>query len=309
MINKMREIMRFVYAWVIGAQLNVAWHFRNLHGGRDKDLIKQFRISGGRLKLENSDISVSLDKLISYSDYLPEIYEILKLDGRLKIDNHFLFSTRYRVNDLEFKFLIPGNIQAFREIFLEGIYNLTLVPNRKYIVIDVGMNIGLSTLFFASNDFVDKVYGFELVPDTFRLAKENIERNKWAWSKCIPSNIAWGAENKSLFIKGSLAGSVSASIFTDLVAHGDEIFMAHPKEHAFILKLDCEGAEYEVIKNLSETGLLNTFTCIMIEWHFYGSDELCTTLKKHGFNSIVIANANYKYQIGMIYAFNNNIIK
>lgn len=49
--------------------------------------------------------------------------------------------------------------------------------NDKCIVMDVGMNIGLASLFFANMDNVDKVYGYEPFPATYNEAIENYKLN------------------------------------------------------------------------------------------------------------------------------------
>lgn len=316
----MRELLRFFYALILGAKINVAWSFRNLHEARDRELVREFRISKGRVRLKERRSSAPLNKLLLYSDYLSEIASLLNLEGRLEMDKAFIFNADMHLNKLCFRFLNPGNIQAFKEIYSEGIYNLALLPNIKYVAIDVGMNIGLSSLFFANLEQIDKVYGFELVPATYRLAKENIERNRWAISKCVPSNIAWAGENRSLLLGDSLGGSVSASIYNDVVEQGgekvelrdaselaEEIINAHPPLTEFILKLDCEGAEYEVMRNLENSRILQRFCFVMIEWHFLGSDQLTSILKRSGFDSIAIGNPKYACQIGMIYAFKRNV--
>ncbi len=61
-----------------------------------------------------------------------------------------------------------------------------------------------------------------------------------------------------------------------------EIFSNHPSEELF-LKLDCEGAEYEILEKLDESGLLPKIKVIIIEWHFKGYEPLEKLLTANGF--------------------------
>ena len=72
------------------------------------------------------------------------------------------------------------------------------------------------------------------------------------------------------------------------------------------LKIDCEGAEYEIIKSLDEQYLTNNINKICLEYHLNKNGEIHTILnklKKCGFN------VNFEYgdyqindELGIIYA-------
>lgn len=61
------------------------------------------------------------------------------------------------------------------EVFSENIYNINFLPGT--VVIDMGMNIGAASLYFAGQENVVRVYGFEPFPDTYHRACENIALN------------------------------------------------------------------------------------------------------------------------------------
>ena len=48
--------------------------------------------------------------------------------------------------------------------------------------------------------------------------------------------------------------------------------------------MDCEGAEYEVLEDLSATGTLKNVDLIMIEWHDKGAQIIEELLINSGFN-------------------------
>ena len=81
----------------------------------------------------------------------------------------------------------------------------------------------------------------------------------------------------------------------------EEIFRELNKEKV-IVKMDCEGAEYEIIENLYKSGLLGKIDVLLMEWHDKGSDRLEKTLLDSGFECF---SQNINSISGMIYAYKN----
>ena len=61
------------------------------------------------------------------------------------------------------------------EIFAEGIYNLRL--QSPFALLDIGMNVGTTSLFFAGNPACQAFYGFEPFPKTVEKARVNLSLN------------------------------------------------------------------------------------------------------------------------------------
>ena len=55
-----------------------------------------------------------------------------------------------------------------------------------------------------------------------------------------------------------------------------EYFAKNVEEYGgtFVAKIDCEGAEYEIVQRLDQTGLLTKINIYMIEWHVRGPEIL-----------------------------------
>lgn len=200
---------------------------------------------------------------------------------------------------------------------------------KKDVVIDVGMNIGDSTLFFLNNDNVDAIYAYEPFIDTFNEAKENLKSfldskrlkmfqfglSSETCSKKIRfqrsmscgqstnediNNIAYADYRK----KGLVEGEISEEniILKDVVPIFENIISKY-KEKNIVLKMDCEGEEYGIIKRLNEYKILEKIDFIMLEWHYKGREEILSILQKAGFSYwFYDKNDN----MGLVYAWNMN---
>jgi len=72
-------------------------------------------------------------------------------------------------------------------------------------------------------------------------------------------------------------------------------------DEKIILKIDCEGSEYEILERLNDTGLLPRFDVIMIEWHIKGTAPLRKILHDNNFD--ILSMGEHNMNIGMMYAF------
>ena len=72
------------------------------------------------------------------------------------------------------------------EIFYENAYNFRI--GRDACVIDIGMNIGLATLMFASKPEVREVHSFEPFTSTYERATANIALNPQLAAKVLALN-------------------------------------------------------------------------------------------------------------------------
>jgi FkbM family methyltransferase len=167
--------------------------------------------------------------------------------------------------------------------FLTEDYKFLSVKTRQ--VVDVGGGVGETSIYFALKG-AEKVHMFEPFPYSYKLAKKNIELNHLE-SK-ININLAGVGKSGKTFVDPDYSnvsgsnltknnkGSIEVPIF-NLEAIVERI---SPNKQA-VLKMDCEGCEYEAIL-LSSEDTLRRFQEIQIEYH-YGSKELVKKLKRCGF--------------------------
>jgi FkbM family methyltransferase len=243
-------------------------------------------------------------------------HEELKLDNTGK-------DTFITWHELKIKAAAFDNYYVASELFMEGLYSLH--HNKNLVVCDVGMNVGVASLFFANMSNVKKVYSFEPFKETYDAAIANFQLNPAISDKIVAYNMGAGGSTTDLVIPVSNVDTASKSttdFFLDNIATDalnkvtvkirdireviTDMLATHQQEEVF-LKLDCEGAEYEIMEKLNESGLLQKIRIIIIEWHFKGPELLSRLLDSNGFSSLVFPRPTRSIpNMGMIYAFRQN---
>jgi len=221
------------------------------------------------------------------------------------------------INGLTFKVSSLSNMGVLYEIFIQKIYEIELF-GEDIIGIDIGMNIGAASHYFANFSNVKLVYGFEPFPATFDEAIFNSSLNPQLASKLVQQNIGvsdfTGDKTITLFESGLLSASTTnmnntygrvdgININVNLISIKDlleNVIQKHPNNPLF-LKIDCEGEEYAIFESLQHTHLLDNVDCILVEWHEKGADPIVKFLKENGFQFHHIPNETLN--CGMIYAF------
>ncbi|WP_312075195.1 FkbM family methyltransferase [Chryseobacterium sp.] len=230
---------------------------------------------------------------------------VFSFDTRLGIE---IENVNYNINSWEELFIL-------NEVYVEGIYNL--IPNEEFTFIDIGMNVGITSLFFAKNNFCNKVFAYEPFEKTFSLGRSNFELNNFP-EKIYPYNYGLGFPERTLNIeynekyKGSVGINGLASYIEDSSSTqnlqleirdiASEIDMI---KNQFIgkaiMKIDCEGAEYEIFQRLETQKLISLIDVYMIEWHIEGPNPLVEILKSNNYK--ILSFNESSTDIGMIYAF------
>ncbi len=216
------------------------------------------------------------------------------------------------VGSVRFKLQYITDFFIFREIFLENIYNVEL-PFADYIVIDIGMNIGIASLFFAEQTKTIKVYGFEPFEDTYRQALDNFARNNpEIQNKIIPCNIALYDEDKKMecavlhedsglrnvFCQDDTSRKVEITYRTAGKVIGDILKRECGKK--VVLKCDIEGSEYAVFNSLEEYGCLEKIDAVLLEYH-KSAYPLQEIFMRHGYKFFTVGASDIA-GFGMIYA-------
>jgi FkbM family methyltransferase len=183
-----------------------------------------------------------------------------------------------------------ANADGIADIFAEDQYEVPEVLSglRGRDVIDVGANVGDSALYFVLNG-ARKVIAVEPLPNVAKCAEENV-RLSGATDKVKVINAALSNEPVSVPCDYDVLSSRYFSTLKDSgtckvpgVSLGDLLNMV---DDPYLLKMDCEGCEAQVILG-PERERLRAFEHIMFEMHPFitgvSNEELLASLKELGF--------------------------
>jgi FkbM family methyltransferase len=168
-------------------------------------------------------------------------------------------------------------IILYRDIFLKELYHFSSTKVAPFII-DCGANIGMSILYFKYLYPQARIIAFEPNPHSFQILEMNIKINQL--SDITLYNMALSDVNGSIdFYLPSYKGSLNGSLLSDYI-EGDKIQVAAAKLSSYLknckvdfVKMDIEGAENMVIKDLYEHDLLNNIDDIKLEYHQLSEDE------------------------------------
>ena len=227
-----------------------------------------------------NDFSVSLSEFIRSGIY-PAL--ITKLGWR------YDEGCRCWVKDnIKFKYARGANI----EIFVYDEHKALDVSGRN--VVDVGAFCGDTPIYFVLKG-AKKVIAIEPCPDPYKEMLENLRLNGLL-DKVIPVNAALGSKHGKSVIK-----CPSGMFKTDTITLKDvkDILDKLSISNA-VLKMDCEGCEYDVILNQYE--YITTFDEVYFEYHAYITGipivRLLENLSKD-FKCMIVSDEDYYRRHGM----------
>ena len=216
------------------------------------------------------------------------------------------------VNGLSFAINSTEELLILEEVFINGIYNVEV--KHSFVFIDIGMNVGITSLFFANKPTCKKVVAFEPFQPTLAFARKNFSKNNIAY-KIQMNEVGLGYPPRTLKINYSeeSKGSVGINGVASYIGMKKDIreeqlpiidvfeTLKNIVDEKIILKIDCEGSEYEILERLNDTNLLPRFDVIMIEWHIKGAASLQKILFENNFE--ILSMGEHNTDIGMLYAF------
>jgi FkbM family methyltransferase len=154
-------------------------------------------------------------------------------------------------------------------------------------VIDIGANIGVYALFAAFSGAKD-VYAFEPSASSYEVLTKNIVANGLEpiiRAKCVavvglPSDPVKFPRSSN--VMNAILPDSSESDDYDLVSTLTLSEIVSPLDSVDLLKMDCEGAEYDIILRTSEANILKVAE-IRMEYHRGPRDELVARLTGFGY--------------------------
>jgi len=155
--------------------------------------------------------------------------------------------------------------------------------NKTDTVIDVGAHIGLFSLLASQYCTEGKIYAFEPIKENYKILESNVKLNNL--SNIETQNCAISKSNSKITIYQSDDESGhSKFIQTDNPVEVtskslNDFFKEKDLKKCGLLKLDCEGSEYEIIEGLEDSNF-EKIEKMIIEYHLADTNpEMLENLK------------------------------
>lgn len=165
-----------------------------------------------------------------------------------------------------------GDIFVLREVLVEEIYKdaLACVDAKDLRIIDIGANVGAFAVWTNSVFRVREAFCFEPEQGSFRLLNFNLSQNGCTTAKTYP--VAVGGMPR--LVKLAVGNVPAASNIYDEASDGSQTvavisfgeWLSKMEGHFDILKMDCEGAEWEIIRQ-TDSHQFTRFQTIIVEVH------------------------------------------
>lgn len=219
--------------------------------------IESVTYENGKLELNNKII---LDPLLQ-SNNISLTIDLLKRGWKVEGDA--------AVNEEKNLRFLGANI-ALIETFEDREYDFDVMDKE---VVDIGANIGDTAVFFARKG-ASKVIAVEPLPSVCKIAEENFRLNGCEEKICL-INAALASAKKNFSVPAEI-DPVSSTKFSTLKSKNgvqtavNGITVSEILEnlrHPYLLKLDCQGSEYDVVLNDYEHA--SKFENIIVEYHSY----------------------------------------
>jgi FkbM family methyltransferase len=197
----------------------------------------------------------------------------------------------------------PRETAVFKEVFIGKAYADGFPFYRPAVVVDIGAHWGFFTLFAARNLAAEgRIVAVEPSRDNLAALRRHLTLNKVAdrvqvFGAAVAATDgeaflhAEASENRSLFRpsdreEGRTGDKADAGEAVETITL-ESLFRQAKLEVVDFLKMDCEGAEYEILRQAPEA-VLSSIRCISLEFHDLKRPEatgreLSVFLKSKGF--------------------------
>jgi len=200
----------------------------------------------------------------------------------------------------------------YKQMFYEDIYSKCDISNLK-TVLDIGANVGLFSLYMLQIRNCNRIYAIEPTKKAFDQLSESLKEEKSvSLHKLAIHNFSGKSNIKIVENNSTISGFVDEShTYTDniVVEEVDVITLKKfIKDNNIInldlIKIDIEGAEYDVIDSLSDEDLLISDR-YLIEYHCgkaRGIKKMATRFKNLGYDIQNSDDPNFDNDIGFFFA-------
>ncbi|MDR0693449.1 MAG: FkbM family methyltransferase [Puniceicoccales bacterium] len=147
------------------------------------------------------------------------------------------------------------------------------------VVIDIGGNVGMISIFLAKKFPFLKIYAFEPVKENFENFKRNIKLNKIPDGVITVENLAVTKDGRTVNLNIDMTNSGGSVLCAEKSVDSfqscdvqsitlEDIFKKFAIKSCKLLKIDCEGSEYEILYN-TDKDILKRCEHMRGEFHEY----------------------------------------
>ena len=199
-------------------------------------------------------------------------------------------------------------VGIIREVFVRNDYDARLPDSPT--IFDVGANIGISTLYFSRYFPGASITSFEAMPENFRYLEANVSNNNLPRVTPVLGFLGRKTGTVDVFYNSKNPGGstgVERIVESKTRANFSKVGVTALRLSDYIhgevdlMKMDVEGAEAEILRDLDETETMTRIKQMVFEYHYNlenTSNDLADVLhilKKNGFSIVIYDNEGGSY--------------
>lgn len=187
------------------------------------------------------------------------------------------------------------------------VYRFKRIPFKKGdVVIDIGAHVGFVSIYLAKKYPFLKIYSFEPTKDNYEHFKKNIKLNRVKNIKAFNKAVTQDGRKVDMYTYFFNTGAASICS-KNIESFGrcyhsvksitlDDIFRTYHIKKCKVLKIDCEGSEYEILLN---TKMLNRVEYLSAEFHYnnYLHSKGYSVKRLYDYCCRFIKKKNIKYEV------------
>ncbi|HDD24529.1 MAG TPA: FkbM family methyltransferase [Chloroflexi bacterium] len=222
-------------------------------------------------------------------------------------------------NGCHFRVRTPMDIWIIKETCLDRQYERQGVEIKDgWVVLDIGAGLGDFAICVALEHPHSTVYAYEPFLESFAMLEENLDLNQVRNVKAFPYALSSQVGSIDFHIVSKEAVQHSTAFGLDGAQDSiqvpsttlDHIFDEIQSDRCDYLKMDCEGAEYEILLNASDSAL-QRIGHICLEYHDgvteFSHHDLVRFLEGKGFRVWLTPNPAWAH-LGFLYAMNRRTL-
>jgi FkbM family methyltransferase len=211
-------------------------------------------------------------KAVQHLAYLPPVATSVKNWPEF-ISNYLGFSSNcpvYRLRDgVSIKTNGVTDVATILDVYFRKDYGNA---SDNSVIIDIGANIGVYAIYAATKSQGSKIFAFEPAPAEFEMLTENIAANNLGGA-IVATHAAVSGKNetRTLFLNGGPHNSIyehweHAQPIEVACVSLESIFEKNNIARCDMLKMDCEGSEFEIFQSAPDR-LFEKIAAIRMEYH------------------------------------------